>query len=36
MAGGDTAEVLGEEALEQVALAIQPLAEARLPFPVGF
>ena len=38
VAGGDTAEVLqlGEEALDQVALAIEALAEAGLPLAVAF
>ena len=37
VAGGNAAEVLqlGEEALDQVALAIEPLAEARLPLAVA-
>lgn len=35
--GGNAAEVLqlGEEALDQVVFAIEPLAEARLPAPVA-
>ena len=38
VAGGDAAEVLqlGEEPLDQVALAVEPLAEARLPLSVVF
>lgn len=37
VAGRDPAEVLqfGEEALDQVALAIEPLAEAGLPAPIA-
>jgi len=37
VAGGDTAEVLqlGEEALDEVALAVEPLAEAGFPAPVA-
>ncbi len=35
--GGDAAEVLqlGEEPFDEVALAVEPLAEARLPAPVA-
>ena len=38
VSGGDPAEVLelAEEALDQVALAIEDLAEAGFPFPIGF
>ena len=38
VSSGDTAEVLqlGEEALDEVALAVETLAEARFPFPIGF
>lgn len=38
MAGGDAAEVLqlGEGAFDEVALAVEPLAEARLPASVAF
>ena len=38
ISGGDTAEVLqlGEEPLDKIALAIEPFAEAWLPFPIGF
>ena len=37
VAGGDAAEVLqlGEEPLDQVSLAVKPLAEARLPFAIA-
>ena len=38
VASGNAAEMLqpGEEALDEVALAIEPLAEARLPLTIGF
>jgi hypothetical protein len=38
VAGGDAAEVLqlGEEPLNQVSFAVEPLAEAGFPFSIGF
>ncbi|SCB44384.1 hypothetical protein GA0061101_1192 [Rhizobium lusitanum] len=38
VAGGDAPEVfeLAEEAFDQITLAIEPLAEAWLPFAIGF
>ena len=38
VAGGDATEVLqlGEEPFDQIALTIELLTEARLPFPIGF
>ncbi|GLI24790.1 hypothetical protein GGQ86_004028 [Xanthobacter flavus] len=38
VSSGDTEEVLqfGEEGLERIALAVEPLAEAGISLPIGF